>query len=1278
LGEVVTSALILGVAGNVATNVITAMAQPIRGSRVGGALVKAGVLRPNFMQALETGIRRALVNFLSEHPEYQVPGVCKFLESKSVARDIGKWITDGRPIDSADLVQRLANYVGLDLSDAPEFWPNNIDPAQLITDFTGSLTTSLASDPDSQVLWLGTKISQQTVTLENVKSRLENISASTAEIISQTSFTSDYQQFEDSYLSHLASRFERLTTPGARELHGVRQALSIAYISLNLKSSSGAEAQRAEKFLAANQHVVIRGPAGSGKTTLLSWIVKKCIEENDGPLSWKGLIPFLVPLRKVARLHQGAPRVEQLVEYSVDNELWTTATPSAWLDDVLVKKPRAVIMIDGVDELPPSRRPEFWDWLANLEDAYPKIRIIVTSRTLPGTIDRTLGDQWSPPKSFLDSELQDMSDGDIAKFIEHWHDAVDQTKLDIQEISGLLTAKATLPVKLTDSANRRIRELCSTPLLCAMVCVLHWREEGYLPRYRVDLYDKCCEMLIEARDMKRGVETSTGPISSMSKNDKEMILQRLAIEMMHNRADGDTSSDDSYRIEISRDKAIAWIKPRIGSFQSSDARLADPEAVLNYLVERTGLLREPAVGLIDFPHRTFQEYLAACAAGADSQEDMLARQADDDQWHETIMLAAGTTTGGVAFGRKLIDALIRRGERHTSRRARQQNIRKTSFALALGCLENLKQQDPDLRERVLGTLSELVPPRSDVDARILSVAGDAAVPHLHYAAWKDENTMTLAACARALRLIGTAEAIKALERGYLTDGRDQVIAEVCRSNEFSYSRIPLISDFVAAHGKLPPYIPEDNIVLFRKLPGLKEVTLSSSETRNAELVSEISGLETVEILAISEQDVIFGSLPKSVRTIGARGDGDFNLKWADRLPNLANLSLVSNGGILAHASQDISSVENLSLCGFLNSSADFLNTFPNLRMLWLDGMQKLGSDLSFASAPNLTSLRITDCFKINDLRFLSDSYCLSDLVVENDGQLLKGIPAIGTLRRLRISGPSGIDSIAPLLGTHLEDLHLASCSDLHDLEPLSSMTSLKNLGLGNLRVPHALSLPSDAEFDSLSLLNMISVDDRTLHGLRNGVRKLTLNRCPNIRELALANPAELNRVSLMNMPALVEISTLKHAVNLNYLYLHECDEISELSYLKDLPIERLTLSWIGSLCDISVLSGLKDLRSITINNCPNVDNLSFLEDLPQLQSVHLYADNQNVSIPESILPKVIRSGAMRPYWTSLATRWWEAPWDAGDNLNPYFIRDSYRMRRERRWYRPSTRMETFA
>ena len=395
---------------------------------------------------------------------------------------------------------------------------------------------------------------------------------------------------------------------------------------------------------------------------MLNWLILQCgIMKANNP--WAGKVPFLIQLRHVARTEVGTPKVKMFADYSVDRELFDEDAPKGWVGTILRQK-RAVLMIDGVDEYPQHRRKEFWNWLEKLAETYPDNSIIVTSRPLPQSARGSKNQ--SGVNGFVTCNVLSMSDVDIREFIEHWHNSVDSTRLDFKERSDLDKVRNELPTLLRSPENRAVRELCGTPLLCAIVCVLNWREEGYLPARKSDLYEKCCDMLIDARDLKRKIPPPKGPLAALTKDDKEMVLQRLAFDMMRNSVDGKPGA----RIEVAKSQATNWIAPNIRLFQKPEARQVSAEEVIDHLIERTGLLREPAGGLIDYPHRSFQEYLAAGAAGALNQQGFLANQVLDDLWHETIVLAAGTPSGGIVFGRALIEALLSRARRNKSKRGK--------------------------------------------------------------------------------------------------------------------------------------------------------------------------------------------------------------------------------------------------------------------------------------------------------------------------------------------------------------------------------------------------------------------------------------------------------------------------------------------------------------------------------------------------------------------------------------------------------------------------------
>lgn len=502
------------------------------------------------------------------------------------------------------------------------------------------------------------------------------------------------------------------------------------------------------EVLSLKNRLLITGVAGSGKTTLLKWIaVRSALGDFSGDLSdWNEKIPIFLRLRKYSdgNFPYDSTELISTVAPELREEM-----PKGWIEGFL-RIGKAIVLIDGIDELSRRKHAKVREWLENFLEMYPEAVFILSSRT--HAVQDIIWSTWFSNRQFHLTELQSLTLSSIVKFIANWHASVASELTLSSEQDNL----EDLRIKLTKAVRRNIalRNVAKTPLLCAMICALHRERRAHLPSDRIELYRNCVEMLLERRDTERDIALDDYPL--LSYRQKLPFLTDLAYWLLRN---GWT--------EISSQQAIDRISRKLKRVRYLRSK-AEADQIYRFFIDRSGILVEPAESVVTFTHKSIQEFLAAQAIINEDDIDVLIRNAIEPDWRETIILAVGV--GSNKQRNDVLRGIIARGEKDDFRS-------NQLYLLAMSTLEVVPDLNPELEKLIDDKLENLIPPRSISEAESLSSVGDLALPFLAGHTNKEEHIT--AACVRAIVSIGGVLALEYLE-DYADDWRPQVDDELIR------------------------------------------------------------------------------------------------------------------------------------------------------------------------------------------------------------------------------------------------------------------------------------------------------------------------------------------------------------------------------------------------------------------------------------------------------------------------------------------------------------------
>ena len=399
--------------------------------------------------------------------------------------------------------------------------------------------------------------------------------------------------------------------------------------------------------------VLIGGP-GAGKSTFANYLTL-CLAAHDLPAGecpftldpqehlpgwshdlWP--LPMRVTLREFARelspdVHQGTA---DLLWQHIERRLAPLDEFKSALKEALLSG-RALVVLDGLDEVPETRGDEKVSprklVLQAVEDfalrAFPDARYLVTCRVASYVSPWTLPKFEVAPLAEFDEEKRD-------HFCQLWYlELAQRGQLDEGKVEGKV-AGLQRAIRRPDLAR-----MAGTPLLLTVMALVHAREPE-LPEARALLYEKCVDVLLWLWERRKEDESRPADLLSLLQEagvDRTFFvraLDRLAYDV-HTEG-GAQEGEADIRTSV-LERRLEVLHPQ------RDPRWA--RRVATFIRERAGLLVEQWADVVDpvlaFPHRTFQEYLAACwlTEGEDTacKAAELARQGD--HWWEVIKLAAG-------------------------------------------------------------------------------------------------------------------------------------------------------------------------------------------------------------------------------------------------------------------------------------------------------------------------------------------------------------------------------------------------------------------------------------------------------------------------------------------------------------------------------------------------------------------------------------------------------------------------------------------------------------
>jgi hypothetical protein len=334
-----------------------------------------------------------------------------------------------------------------------------------------------------------------------------------------------------------------------------------------------------EGLIEPGHRYVVLGSPGAGKSTLLAKLAYDIAADQLGEFT--GRVPFLVTLRQFEAAFRAGERPLAGYLEAVGKDPYNV-TPPPGAVEYLLRNGRAVILLDGLDELvDQDLRTRVSRLVTGFAHQHPLTPVVVTARVI--------GYETAPldPHLFETIRLEDFEDWQVTAYATRWF-RLDEATPEPQ--------RAALTRSFLAESDQVAADLRPNPLLLALLCAMY-SAEHYIPRNAAQIYEKCALMLFERWDSMRGVGM---PLQFRGR--VRGAVQYLAWLQLTGPAQAPLTESRIVR-ELTGYLERRQVDP--------DEAQAMAEDFLAFCTGRAWILTDVGGATYGFSHRTFMEFFAA-------------------------------------------------------------------------------------------------------------------------------------------------------------------------------------------------------------------------------------------------------------------------------------------------------------------------------------------------------------------------------------------------------------------------------------------------------------------------------------------------------------------------------------------------------------------------------------------------------------------------------------------------------------------------------------------